>query len=345
MRLNSDTEENARLLEAEKEEGPVQDNAEVRWPKPGTDGQQLRGRESGSMEQTVAVDPEAAVPPPGEVATPTPVDPKSQSATEHVAADKVTDEAKAEATKTEGGKAEGTETEGTETEGKRPTESACILDGSKLILRIASPGKPFQVDHGLKIIMADGPLKRIERSLLHSTYVTEASDTTVVVDAGGPGLRFAPLLPSLLDGVVYTRDGCTHVVLSGTGAIQRSRVSAPNMPTRVVNKFVAQQHFRFHTETEATDTEEVFFPWSTLGHHSGQGGVIFVRCDDSIYSHRLKPRKLDLSEGRVIAWSAGITFQNNKGWFCFKRLSSAAGQGSVWIDNGKSMNNPNVVLT
>lgn len=174
-----------------------------------------------------------------------------------------------------------------------------ILDGTKVILRVRH-NQTFQVDHSLKIIFSSHKLRRLERFIAYSTFLSDADSlTTVVIDSGAWNLKFVPVFPSLHGGIIYTRDGSAHVVLSVAGEMRRSKVSAPSLPCKVCNKFVSSHSYsnakiiqdRALERSSLSEKSSSAAAWSlytsTVGMGGAGGGVIFVRVDDSIFRYRL----------------------------------------------------------
>eukprot|EP01055_Gregarina_sp_Pseudo9_P001086 Gregarina_sp_Pseudo_9__1085@NODE_1706_length_1381_cov_12_041729_g1581_i0_p1_GENE_NODE_1706_length_1381_cov_12_041729_g1581_i0NODE_1706_length_1381_cov_12_041729_g1581_i0_p1_ORF_typecomplete_len377_score69_28_NODE_1706_length_1381_cov_12_041729_g1581_i01761306 len=242
-----------------------------------------------------------------------------------------------------------------------PPQASAVLDGTKLILRLLRY-QNFQVDQPLRIIFSSKPLRRIERSLNFTTYASDAPVTTVVIDTGLASHHFIPIVPALHNGVIYTRDAVAHVVIAGAGDLRRMKITSKALPYKVCNKFIASSSFVPPARRQMTDPypknphTAMPLPWmpnvSAVGSQSAASGIVFLRVDDSIFRYQLGKRgcatgdgetpaeDIELQDGRLVAWSAGVEFRSSVSMWCYRRVQGVSGRGAIWLDNPRQSATP-----
>eukprot|EP00918_Siedleckia_nematoides_P018113 GHVU01038782.1.p1 GENE.GHVU01038782.1~~GHVU01038782.1.p1 ORF type:complete len:144 (+),score=10.37 GHVU01038782.1:240-671(+) len=110
-----------------------------------------------------------------------------------------------------------------------------VARGFYRVLFAAFPAKNVKItfERPTRIILACQQLK-VEQTSTWQTQVTcQQEQNFVVLDSGYTGYRYYPINLSLY-GIVYTRDGCSHVVV---GSPRRTKVTARSLPCRTCNKF------------------------------------------------------------------------------------------------------------
>jgi len=221
----------------------------------------------------------------------------------------------------------------------KPTMPHVTMDGTKLIVTLGRHDR-FQFDSPCRILMSSPKLK-LEHTNVWTTQATcQEPENSVVIDSGGIGQRFVPI-PLAHYGTVYTKENAVHVVVGGD--VRRSKVHSRHLPYKTSNKFQARI-VEDSDDESLNDTMEKSKKLGVLSPKKAmklirsmasepQGGVVYLRGDESLVRYRLKhDERVEIQCGQIVGWTLGVRFEY-KSVCCIRFVSAVLGEGTVWVSN------------
>ncbi|KAF8821360.1 hypothetical protein IE077_002122 [Cardiosporidium cionae] len=221
------------------------------------------------------------------------------------------------------------------------------IDGSKLILRLGS-GAHVVAELPSRLLVGTEHLK-ITRLASKFTISSQSEKPQLAIIDGSTNHIFFPIHLDMY-GIVYTVEGCSHVIV---GNVTVCKVNNRAFPFKVCNKFVAPLASEL-INGGAVGNGENSSNRSSSSLKENQAGnelllknyrknlqkneikhTVFLKGDESLTRLVLSNgEKLMIHSGRIIAWTAGISFTYRR-CCCLKKVLAVQAEncGAVWIFN------------